>query len=589
MSERVDKQDISAGYRRIIDGSKYNKYFAAPNDVDRVIIEDGEVEQTVDLMKRVVWKYINDTKRIAPILKGSSLDETCENIWNFLYNHIQYRLDKKGLEQLRRPCRSWEERKEGIDCDCFSIFVSSILTNLGIPHSFRITKYNQGVYQHVYVIVPNGVSNITIDCVLSRYNYEKPYSQKKDFTMNMNGINVAVLSGFNGDVMDLLSGIDDNLNLSQEKKEQYLYDHLVKTRAIVAANPELILDIDYPPAFIEMLDYAIKNWNTPNRNIAIQHLTAAEAKLNQNNSIDNTDTEDDGLDELYGDFDELNGKSKSKKGFFKKVGEAVNKGGKLFVRFNPVTISARNGFLLAMKLNIKKMASKLKWAYATKEQAAAKGVSSTQWENSKKALSKIEKLFVDILQGKKSALKNAILKGKAKGINGVDEETNINGLGILPAAALAAAIPVITQALKALVDSGAMKKEEADHIEDEVKNSGTEANASASESDMSNTSTGNDTGSGSNADAGGSDGASPTSSSSGGIFGIVKDHPVIAIGGAALGIWGLTRLLKGKKPKNTGMSGVRGKHKQKNKTQQKSKNKGHSSSQKQTLKAKMLK
>ncbi|NJO68410.1 MAG: hypothetical protein HC830_03275 [Bacteroidetes bacterium] len=121
-----------------------------------------------------------------------------------------------------------------------------------------------------------------------------------------------------------------------------------------------------------------------------------------------------------------------------------------------------------MKLNMKKMASKIKWGYATREQAAAKGVSAQEWEKSKSALAKIEKLFVDKLQGKTSALRNAVLKGKAGGLSGIDEGTEITGLGVAAAATLAAAVPVITAALKILTDTGVMKKEEAANIEAEV-------------------------------------------------------------------------------------------------------------------------
>ena len=441
MSELINKQDITAGYRAIKNGSQYDRYFSKPETVDRVIIEDGEVDETVDLMKRVVWKYIDDTKRIAQFLKASTLNKTCENIWTFLHDHIQYRLDKKGVEQLRRPCRSWDERKDGIDCDCFSIFVSSILTNLDIPHKFRITKYNTDQFQHVYVIVPTGKQYITIDCVLSSFDTEKDFSQNKDFTMNMNGINIAVLSGIDSDVMDLVAGFDGLGELTEAENQRFLYEHLVKTRTMIAAKPELISNVDYPPAFLKMLDYAIANWHTPNRDQALENLARNEDEINQMNGFDGSeDAEMDGLDELYGDYDELSGKKApkktGKKGFFKKVGAAVKEAGttaiKAAARFNPLVITARNGFLLAMKLNLKKMGTKLKWAYATKEQAAAKGVSESDWQKSKKALSKIEKLFADRLQGKKSALKNAVLKGKAGGINGFEDETSIKDLVYCP-------------------------------------------------------------------------------------------------------------------------------------------------------------
>jgi hypothetical protein len=136
-------ETIVSGKRTIRDGSRFNPYFPPPDERDRVIIQDGEVTDTVELMEKVVWKYLDDTKRIAPLLKRPSTHETCQAIWEFIHNFIQYKLDQRGLEQLRRPARSWAERATGVDCDCMSIFTSSILTNLKIPHSFRITKYSQ--------------------------------------------------------------------------------------------------------------------------------------------------------------------------------------------------------------------------------------------------------------------------------------------------------------------------------------------------------------------------------------------------------------------------------------------------------------
>ena len=566
MSSILSKTDISTGFRVIKNGSEFNRFFQFPEDRDRIIIEDGEVDETVDLMKRVVWKYINDTKQIAYYLKGNSLRKTGENIWNFLYHHIQYKLDKKGLEQLRRPNRSWVERKTGIDCDCFSIFVSSILTNLKIPHSFRITKYDKDAFQHVYVIVPDGHGKdyYTIDCVLGQFNYEKPFTEKKDFSMSLNGINVAVLSGIEtDDVLDLVSGLD-NIELlgadNETQRLQAIYEHLIKTRNMIAEKPNLVSTVDYPPAFLKMLDYAIENWNTPNREKALAILAKNEDALNRLNGFDGeADSSDlDGLDDDFNDLEGLSGdeivkklNSKKpapvKKGFFKKIGEAVKKGGKLFVRFNPVTISSRGGFLMALKLDIKKMASKLKWGYATKEQASKKGITVQQWEKSKNALAKVEKMFVDKLQGKNSALKNAILKGKAGGLSGIQDDS-FEGMGIIPAVALAASVPVITAALKIMVDSGIMKPEEASNIQNEVNSKVSEAEKLANDPDIqdSGTETTSET--------------TPTSTTikselppdiapkgEEGIIGLVKKKPLLFIGGAALGVWGISKLLKGKK------------------------------------------
>ena len=101
MSSKYAIGSITTGYRPIKDGKRYDKYFPKPETHDRIIIQDGEVTDTVDLMTRVVWKYIDDTKAIAPVLKGDTTEATCRNIWEFLYHNIQYKLDKRGLEQLR--------------------------------------------------------------------------------------------------------------------------------------------------------------------------------------------------------------------------------------------------------------------------------------------------------------------------------------------------------------------------------------------------------------------------------------------------------------------------------------------------------
>lgn len=574
MSSILSKTDISTGFRVIKDGSEFNRFFQFPEDKDRIIIEDGEVYETVDLMKRVVWKYINDTKQIASYLKGNSLRKTSENIWNFLYHHIQYKLDKKGLEQLRRPNRSWVERKTGIDCDCFSIFVSSILTNLKIPHSFRITKYNKDVFQHVYVIVPDGQGKdyYTIDCVLGQFNYEKPFTEKKDFSMSLNGINVAVLSGIGtDDVLDLVAGLD-NIELlgadNETQRLQTIYEHLVKTRNMIAEKPNLVSMVDYPPAFLKMLDYAIENWNTPNRNKALAILAKNEDALNRLNGFDGEDdgSDLDGLDDDFNDLEGLSGEEigkvlnskkpkPGKKGFFKKIGETLKKGGKLFVRFNPVTISSRGGFLMALKLDIKKMASKLKWGYATKEQAAKKGITVQQWEKSKNALAKVEKMFVDKLQGKNSALKNAILKGKAGGLSGIEDDS-FEGLGIIPAVALAASVPVITAALKIMVDSGIMKPEEANNIQTEVNSKVSEAEKLANDPDIQNSGTETTSNTPTSTTSNSEVPPGTTTTSEGGIIGLVKKKPLLFIGGAALGVWGISKLLKSKKG-NSG-KGLRG-------------------------------
>lgn len=176
-----------ASKRNIKSGSSYNHYFdlggVQGNEV--TLLNDGSVQNTVAEMKKIAQRYRSQTAKIAQKLKGASVMDTARNVWNFVYNHIQYKTDNPLREQIRTPLRTWKDRTTGVDCDCYSVFISSILLNLGIPHKFRIAAYKAD-YQHVYVVVPHGSSEIIIDCVADSFNYEVSPSKIKDFTV-MNG------------------------------------------------------------------------------------------------------------------------------------------------------------------------------------------------------------------------------------------------------------------------------------------------------------------------------------------------------------------------------------------------------------------
>mgnify|MGYP001473515455 CR=1 FL=1 len=478
---------VTSGYRPIKDGTAYDALIPEPDTQDRIIIEDGEVTDTVKLMGQVVARYLSDTAELAPKLKGRNVKETCFKVWSFLYHHIQYRLDEPGLEQLRRPARSWAERKDGIDCDCFSIFCSSVLTHLGIPHRFRIAKYDGGPWQHVYVVAGEGHRTWIIDPVLSAFDYEKPFTDKRDFPMDLRGIDIAVLSGPSGGLgsveaitydEELMAALDGDLGAAGSRGLDAMLNHLKKTRAAVAANPAMVADVDDPEAFLKMLDYAIRYWNTDRRDEALAVLADNERQLNARAGVSA---------DMAGEL----GAGGRGRAFFQKVGDFAKKVGRgvsnaarsaaqVVMRINPVSVASRGGFLLAMKLNIKQMASRLKWGYASESQAAKNGISRAQWQASREALQRVEKLFADKLQGRRDNLKKAILEGKAGGLQG-ELGTAALGEPVTVAAAMAAAAPVIIAAINILKDTGLIdKNEKADEEELQKEAAGAGAGTDAS-------------------------------------------------------------------------------------------------------------
>jgi len=406
--------------RRLKDGREFDHLFPSPSETDTTIKKSANVEDTMELIRKALPKTQWQTDRIAKVLKGRTLEETCSNIWHFVYQHIQYRRDKEGVEQVRSPRRAWWDRKEGVDCDCYTVFILSILRSLKIDCLARITKYPKKYpevprWQHVYPIVPKPGHledyiderewYIVIDCVKDRFDDEQPYLECKDYDMRLD-----YLDGFDGD----------------EREDET----------------------------IEFADY------------------------------DNVDLSD--LSSVYDDeemgniFKKIGGavKTAAKKvgTVAKKVGDKVGDGIRFLNRYvNPATILLRNGFLLAMKINLMNVAGRLRYAYLTDAQAQAKGINLNELKKVRSVKDRAETVYWQA-GGKKENLKKAILSGKGnkdkkvplsgfEGVDGLDnvyadeDEYNIihsDGFEGLGEIASGTAIAAATSAVAAI--AGALKQ-----------------------------------------------------------------------------------------------------------------------------------
>lgn len=148
--------EISAVLKRNLkDGKEYDKLIPRVK-CERTNLGEGDTFNTVDWMKDWIEKFSHQTVKLSPKLKGHTLEETVKNIYDFLYRHVQYTADGQ-LQQLRSPACTWAQRKEGVDCKSYSVFASSILSNLGIKHFIRQVRqpyFFPEEFTHVYVVVP---------------------------------------------------------------------------------------------------------------------------------------------------------------------------------------------------------------------------------------------------------------------------------------------------------------------------------------------------------------------------------------------------------------------------------------------------
>jgi hypothetical protein len=373
--------------RNITNGAAYEHLFPAAQGNIYTVKQNASLADTLAYIPKVVAKTKAQTKKFAAFVKGKNVYETCSNIWEFIYNHIQYRKDEKGYEQIRSPARTWQDRKEGVDCDCYSVFISSVLSNLAIPHALRITKYKQDHFQHIYPVVPYQGRYITMDCVTDQFDYEVPYSAKKDYAMDLqflDGLPNINAEYYEGDELGKLL----LKNLAAKKSAQLP----VKKQLPSKSFTPLATGVKKPTIFQKLKAQAfekIKSAPAPSPSGAAP-ATAVATDLPL---------------------------PKKKKGL-KKILSKINK-------INPATVLLRNGILASMKLNVKKAASRLRWSYLTPQQAAQKNIDPEKFKKLLAVRLKLENIFYTA-GGKPENLKKAILGGKG------NRDKAVSGLGMLP-------------------------------------------------------------------------------------------------------------------------------------------------------------
>ncbi|WP_438712322.1 LPD1 domain-containing protein [Aquimarina muelleri] len=150
----------------------------------KTIKEQANLNDTLQAMQRIALRDYKQVEGLAIELQDTTVAQTSENIWNYLRENTRYKLDTKGIEELRTPARSIVDGQKGvhninygIDCDDYTILISALLLNLGIAHQYRIAAYKKiGEFQHIYPVAFDQNGNaFVIDVVpeIPHFNYEE--------------------------------------------------------------------------------------------------------------------------------------------------------------------------------------------------------------------------------------------------------------------------------------------------------------------------------------------------------------------------------------------------------------------------------
>ena len=364
------------GKRKLRDRSVWDDCFEKPLYRDLVVKKDVGAEDTVSYIRKVIESKNHQTRKLAKRLKSATLEDTCRNIWEFCYYYIQYELDTPGVEEVETPNRIWANGET--DCDGYATLIGCILTNLQIPFKIRVTAY-KGSWQHVYITVPidgklkgkldqdrNRKSYIVIDPVTDYYNFEVRYSKNFDTAMDLRALDgladvpvtypVNIVRTHTDQMTGLVYGFDENGEMYLQSKDVASLEGLWK-----AITGKKFRDTKVGGGVAETFD-----------------------KVGQ-----------------------------AVKDVGKWSGEKLAKGFKFFNRYlNPATILLRNGWLLAMKINLFKVAETLRWGYVPYSEAKTK-TKLTEAEHARLVghVKDIENIY-EGFGGVKANLKKVVLNGK---------------------------------------------------------------------------------------------------------------------------------------------------------------------------------
>ncbi|NVO11714.1 MAG: hypothetical protein HXX16_17265 [Bacteroidales bacterium] len=151
----------------------------------------------------IAWK---DTVEFSRDIRYSSLEDLGKQLFDFLMQEITYLEDKTGSQIVRRPAYLWSS-KTG-DCKSYSLFVTSVLKNLGINYQYAFASYSdEPIARHVYPIINHNGKTVIVDAVYKIFNKEKPYKHKWLFTKQGKNWHVTYYNNLNGKQMEGLYSI----------------------------------------------------------------------------------------------------------------------------------------------------------------------------------------------------------------------------------------------------------------------------------------------------------------------------------------------------------------------------------------------
>lgn len=151
-----------------------------PDGKADVMYRVGDTEDIIKVILEADSKAAKDTAAFASSFAPSYAG--LRKLWNFVHDNIKYIEDKPGHERIKSPAVTWQDRYG--DCKSMSVFIGSVLNNLGIPYNYRFVGYKKGNdVSHVYVVAYLGNREVILDAVHHRFDEEVSYTHGCEYSI----------------------------------------------------------------------------------------------------------------------------------------------------------------------------------------------------------------------------------------------------------------------------------------------------------------------------------------------------------------------------------------------------------------------
>jgi len=173
-----------------MNGNSLLKYLPPYKGTVTVLKKHQNTDDIIEGILSANNKYAKDYTQISSFFIGSTPRQTCKNIWKFLKQNVNYKIESENRQTIKTPAAIIATGKTtGSDCKNLSLFTAGILQDLkrkgiqNIPFVFRFSSYKffNNIPEHVFIVAFPGTNNeIWIDAVLNEFDYKKNYTYKID-------------------------------------------------------------------------------------------------------------------------------------------------------------------------------------------------------------------------------------------------------------------------------------------------------------------------------------------------------------------------------------------------------------------------